>query len=107
MTFYQRDTQDHIPTGVRLPPDLHKELKKIAFKDDRTFNSMLIVMLRNGMKKTTIDDLMAELAEIKTFCLEIKQFIEMVKPKEVRNTSLILSAKSANILASLNNNREA
>lgn len=93
MSFYQRNTQDHIPTGVRLPPDLHTALHNAAFKEDRTFNSMLIVKLRDGMKRTSLDQLMVEIAEVKAFCLEIKHFIETVKPKELKETELILPGR--------------
>lgn len=96
--MYMKNTQDYIATGIRLPPKMHKQIRDSAYQQRRTFNSMAVTILDRGMQKTELEELMAEIGEIKTFCLEIKQFIELVRPKEVKNTSLIVSSKSSTIL---------
>lgn len=86
--MYMKNTEDYIATGVRLPPKMHKAIHVSAFHQNRTFNSMVITILERGMEKTELEEVMAEIQEIKKFSAEVRIFIQSLKPKEVRDTTL-------------------
>lgn len=72
--MYQ-STKEDVATGVRLPQDLHKRIHQLAWKEHRTFNSMLVMVLKAGLEKPRIEEVFDAVQEIKQFVIK-----EAVKP---------------------------
>jgi hypothetical protein len=47
-------------TGIRLPADMAIEIKRRAHDEYRTFNSMLVILLFESLKKTRAETLLEE-----------------------------------------------
>lgn len=45
--------KDYVSINLRLPPDLHKQVKEAAEQETRSLNGQIIQMLREAIAKRT------------------------------------------------------
>jgi hypothetical protein len=60
-----------VNTGVRLPPDLHEEIHTSAKLADRSMNAEIITRLRVSPVEARLNDMAAQIAELKAMLRKV------------------------------------
>ncbi len=51
MSDKQENKIEPVPLMLRLPPELHAKIKKLADADRRSLNTMVIILIEAGLEK--------------------------------------------------------
>jgi TRAP-type mannitol/chloroaromatic compound transport system substrate-binding protein len=70
---------DYIRTAMRLPRDLHAEVRKAAKAAGHTMNAEIIARVAAAEDRPSLKDLMQQNAELKAMMREILDAIELLK----------------------------
>lgn len=69
---------EYIKTALRLPRDLHKEIKEAAEYNGRSMNAEIIARLDSKPKGTTLDDLARQNKDLRAL---VQRIIEAITPR--------------------------
>jgi hypothetical protein len=70
---------EYIRTALRLPPDLHMEVKRAAKAAGHTMNAEIIARVADAQERVFCKDLLKQNAELKAMMREMLDAIELLK----------------------------
>lgn len=71
MTLAKKQKPLRVKTALRLPEELHVELKKAAELNDRSINAEILARLTQSTLQSSISHLQSDSSEIKALAQEI------------------------------------
>jgi hypothetical protein len=71
MTLAKKQKPVRIKTALRIPEELHAEIKKAADLNDRSINAEILARLSHTPILTSLDSLQADSTDIKALAQEI------------------------------------